>query len=102
MATLRIVEYSDLARDNDGRPMPIPAEPSLKVQVVTFTTSTQSAALLNNTKFVRLESSVDAYVAFGSAPTATATNGRIPANTVEYRGVAAVQGLKIAVYDGSS
>ena len=102
MATLRIEEYENMATDAKGNVMPIPLEPSLGSQVITFTTSTQSVALRTQTKYVRLESSVDAYVKFGSNPTATASSGRIPAGTVEYRGVANVQGMLVAVYDGSS
>lgn len=102
MATLRIVEYKNLAVDGRGNIVPIPEEPSLGSQVVTFTTSTQSAAFRADTKYVRLESSADAYVKFGTNPTATAASGRIPANTVEWRGVAQVASLKVAVYDGSS
>lgn len=102
MATLRIVEYEALATDANGNAMPIPLEPSIAHQSVSFTTSTQSAALNTRTKFVRLEASADAYVLFGTNPTATATCGRIPSGVVEHRGVASVQGMKIAVYDGSS
>lgn len=102
MATMRITEYSEVATDDKGRPVPLPVEPPLRTQVVTFTTATQSAALRSDTRFVRMESSVDMFVLFGANPTATATNcGRIPANTVEWR---CVDGnvSKASVYDGSS
>lgn len=101
MATLRIVEYSSLAVDGSGHLVPIPQEPAVTRQTVTFTTAAQSATFRQETKIVRLESTVDAYVQFGTNPTATALSGRIPANAVEFRGVDG-NSSKLSVYDGSS
>ena len=69
-------------------------------QAVTFTTSTASAAFGSATNLIRVIADADVYLAFGAAPTATATAIRVPANTVEYFCVH--PGQKVACYDGSS
>lgn len=99
MATLWITEYVDQA---GGRPLaiPIPLEPAAVDQTVTFTTATQSSAFGTNTKIVRLVSSADCNVLFGSNPTATAAKQKLLAGVEYWRGVQ--PGMKVSVYDGSS
>ena len=69
-------------------------------QAVTFTTSVASAAFDEATRLIRVIADADVYLAFGAAPTATATAIRVPADTVEYFEVN--PGDKVACYDGSS
>lgn len=101
MATLFITEYLELPVDSAGRLIPIPQEPALVDQTVSFTTATQCAAFNSKTKFVRLYcADTDAYLKFGDNPTATASTAPVPAGAVEWRGV--MPGQKLSVYDGSS
>ena len=69
-------------------------------QAVTYTSSTASAAFNEATRLIRVIADADVYLAFGAAPTATANDIRVPADTVEYFEVNA--GDKVACYDGSS
>ena len=69
-------------------------------QAVTYTTSTQSTAFDDATRLVRVIADADVFLAFGAAPTATATAIKVPANTVEYFEVNA--GDKVACYDGTT
>ena len=69
-------------------------------QAVTFAASVASAAFNDATRLIRVIADADVFLAFGAAPTATATAIRLPANTVEYFEVNA--GDKVACYDGSS
>jgi len=97
MASLIITEYSNLALNGHA---PIPLEPALTEQVVTYTTSTQSAAFGEATRFVRVKPDADCNVKFGSNPTATVANQQLIADVEYWRGVKA--GHKVATYDGSS
>ena len=69
-------------------------------QAVTFAASVASAAFNDATRLIRVIADADVFLAFGAAPTATATAIRVPANTVEYFEVN--PGDKVACYDGSS
>ena len=69
-------------------------------QAVTFAASVQSTAFDDATRLVRVIADADVFLAFGAAPTATATAIKVPANTVEYFEVNA--GDKVACYDGTS
>lgn len=100
MATLNVVEFESLAEDAKGNLIPVGKGPFLASSNVTFTTSTASSAFNARTKFVRLIADADAYVVFGSSPTATATSMRIEANVAEYFGV--IAGQAVAAYDGTS
>lgn len=69
------------------------------VQNVTYTTATNSAAMTENTKVVRILSDADVYLDFnGNA--ATANSMKLLADTVEYFGVE--KGQVISCYDGAS
>jgi hypothetical protein len=94
MAKVLITESQGIMKFN----MPVQFPDS--TQAVTYTTSTASAAFASSTNLIRVIADADVYLAFGAAPTATATAIRVPANTVEYFGVHA--GQKVACYDGSS
>ncbi len=75
-------------------------EPALTTQKKAFTTATQSAAFNTDTNFVRLISTIDCHILFGTSPTATAAHEFFTANVEYWRGVG--NGDKLSVYDGSS
>ena len=76
-------------------PLPIAKLPPLVGQVVTFTTSTQSAALNAATTFVRVVADADCHIEVGSNPTATTSSTvKLTAGSAEYFGV--TPGHKIA------
>ncbi len=107
MATLNIVYYDKMAKDISGNTVLAGQEPNKGGEVVTYTTSTQSAAFPETAHILRLIADSDAYIAFGADPTATSTSPlRLEANVAEYLGIPdgnkRVSGLKLAVYDGTS
>jgi hypothetical protein len=80
MATATIVEYSKLAAI-DGGGVPIPLEPGVPnaSSPVTLAATTASSAFADGTVLVRVSAvGATCYVAFGTAPTATAANTPIP------------------------
>lgn len=83
MGLLFISEYPQNSIDTPTLVM----EPSTVSQVVTFTTSTQSAAFRTDTRMVRLHNDATSPVAFkfGTNPTAVSgTDARMAANQTEY------------------
>lgn len=88
MAKLFMTEYGSLTQTS-GAPIPVPQEPSAANQVVDFTSGvTQSAVFNGATKFVRLISDTDGYLAFGTNPTAvTGTSTLIKADQEYWFGV---------------
>lgn len=103
MSTAYLTEYARLPRDTDNDNIQAPP-PAIASQKITYTTSTQSAAFKEDTRFVRIDiedSSVGwAHVLFGENPTATASHQRFFHRDPEVRGVNG--GEKAAFYDGSS
>ena len=99
---LFITEFSGQSLDANGVFIPSVITPSLADQTVAVgASSVQSAAFNSNTRVVRLSSDVVCSVKFGSSPTATTTTMRLPANSVEYFGVAANTVIKVAVIANS-
>ena len=93
MATMYITEYGGTA--SAGGQIQVPMEPPLAVQVVTFTTSTASAALNANTKYVSIQLDAAGHIQFAATPTATtSTSRKYAADTVSFHGVNS--GLKVA------
>lgn len=91
MAVLYISEYA-----NTGGFSGVGTEPAITDQTVAIAAgSAQSNAFRANTNLVRLHTDAICSVLFGSNPTATATNKRLPAGAVEYFYVA--PGQKVAV-----
>ena len=88
MATLWIREY------DASSALPIPVEPGLVDQTVTFTTTTQSAAFGTGGLVTIIADAAFHYVV-GANPTATTSNLKVPADTLLTMKVAA--GQKIAV-----
>ena len=101
-ATCKISEYVSLVRDSSGQVVPVAKEPGVTDQSVTYTTSTASAALNESTEFVRIVCDAKAHYQFGSAPTATASDPYVAADTPEYFGVLDTGTRKVAFYDGTS
>lgn len=102
MATMIISEYARMSRDDTGNLVPVGEEPAVATQVVSFTTSTASAAFNANTEFIRVIADAKAHFAIAASPTATANSPYIASNTPEYFGLNNTSGLKIAAYDGTS
>ena len=100
MATLHIAEFTAMPTDANGSVLQIGKMPPLTTQVVTYTTTTQSAAFNSQTRFIRVIASAAAHLVFGSNPTATATAPWVAASTAEFFAVTPSQ--KVAAYDGSS
>lgn len=93
MANLYITEYSNLGLNGNA---PIPQEPAVTGQNVSFTTSTASAAFNERTRFVRLVASADCYVKFGTGPTATTSDQFLSAEMEYFRGVPEGKAYKVA------
>lgn len=103
MAKIVITEFERLARDADNNVMQAGMMPEAASQSVTYTTSTQSAALNSRTHLVRLVADATAHVAFGENPTATASSAKLASGVEYYFGVPEHRGsMKIAAYDGTS
>jgi len=107
MATVQIAEYEDMAEDARGEPVAAGMEPRVTQQTVTYTTSTQTAALNRRTRFVLITTDgTKAHFRVGVNPTSTAADPHVAANGALFIGVRPnlVRGgtLEIAFYDGSS
>lgn len=95
---LYISEYSHLARDAAGNVIAAGREPALAEQDVDISSpSAQSAALNDETRFVRVHADVACNILFGADPTATVDIKHLEANVTEFFGVQAGQSIKIAV-----
>lgn len=74
MAKLHITEFSNLQNavgvGHAQESAQLPMLPPVAQQVVTFTTTTQSAALNASTRFVRLIADADCHIEVGANPTA--------------------------------
>lgn len=88
MATLWIREY-----DNSSA-LPVPVEPGIADQAVTFTTTTQSAAFASRTGLITIIADAAFHYVVGDSPTATTSNLKVPADTLVTMKVTA--GQKIA------
>ena len=101
MANLHITEFSAIPKAPDGKPLFIAAMSSIvTTQVVSFTTTTKSAAFKSRTSFIRVYTDTKAFLEFGSDPTATNQSIPIGSNAPEY--FAVKSGKKLAVHDGTS
>ena len=96
MPNLYITEFNLEGVDAMGRLMPAARTIPIAEQKVTFTTSTQSAALNASTTLVRLHTDGACSIAFGTNPTATTSNMRMALDQTEYFAVQPGTGLKIA------
>lgn len=94
MAVLYISEYPSFSAVSVSQ---IGNEPSTDQTVAIAAGSAQSTAFKNNTTIVRLHTDAICSVAFGTNPTAAATNKRLPANAIEYFQIPLGQAYKVAV-----
>jgi hypothetical protein len=95
---LYISEYSHLATDAAGNVIAAGREPAVAEQDVDVDgTSSQSAALNAQTRFVRVHADVACNILFGADPTATVDIKHLEAGVTEFFGVQAGQAIKIAV-----
>lgn len=100
MATLHITEFESLPVDGNGNVLHIAKMPAHTQPIVSYTTSTQSAAFSARTRFIRVIASAAAHLEFGDNPKAVVGDMWIPASTPEFFAVKG--GHKLAAYDGSS
>lgn len=90
MAKLYVTEYTGVGPDG------IANEPELTTQVVTFTTTTQSAAFSASTSLVRIHTDAICSILFGTNPTATTSTKRMVAGQTEYFRVPLNKAYKVA------
>lgn len=96
MATMYITEYKEMPTFSYEAAQ-IPMEPALAVQAVTFTTTTASAVLNAETRFVSIQLSANGHIHFDPAAVATTSTSRLhEANAVSFHGVPRNQAYKIA------
>lgn len=100
MAKLHITEFIALPRTAYNTSIPVGDMPPAASQVVTFTSSTASAAFNAQTRFIRVIADAKCHLSFGAAPTADANDEYIAADSAEYFGV--VESQKVAGYDGTT
>lgn len=97
MAVLYITEYAE-AGTSGGMAIGVGSEPPITEQTVAIAVgSNQSNAFTKNTKLVRIHADAICSIAFGTNPTATATNRRLAANQTEYFDLKNSPGFKVAV-----
>lgn len=97
MATLYISEYANGAA-SDGQLSNFLMEPAIAEQTVAIAAgSAQSAAFNPTTRFVRLRTDAICSVRFGTNPTATAANARMPVGSEVVMGVPQGLTYKVAV-----
>lgn len=100
MATAKISEYEEMPIDTSGDTVPIPREPAVATQNISFTTNTVSAAFNTKTKFIRVIADAKAHFDIGATAAATAASPYLAADVAECFGVR--RGDVIAFYDGAS
>ncbi|MEN9923921.1 MAG: hypothetical protein RL268_47 [Pseudomonadota bacterium] len=95
MAKLYITEFSALPIDLNLATPQLAKLPGLVDQVVTYSTSTQSAAFAEKTRFIRVHTDSDCHIQAGSDPVASGGHVKLIAGQTEYFGV--TPGDKLAV-----
>ena len=86
MAKAYISEYSTVPVIA-GRAVPTGNEPAIAEQVVTYSTTTQSAAFNAKTIYIRVHTDSICSYEFGTNPTATTSTPRMAAGSTEFFGV---------------
>lgn len=85
MSKLWITEHRRLTRSSDGHIMQIPGEYGVDQTPVDFSGgAAQSAVFAATTTYISICPDATCSIAFGSNPTATANNRRIPLNFFGY------------------
>ena len=97
MAYMYITEFATSGIDAKGRTIPVAKQlPIAEQRVDVSGVSAQSAALNEDTTFVRINVDSPTAILFGVNPTALATSMRMSTDQTEYFSVEANRGLKIA------
>ncbi len=96
---LYITEYENVLQINGVSPIAL--EPALATQVVSYSTSTQSAAFNARTRFVRLHTDAICSIEFGTNPTATTSTRRMAAGQTEYFAVPPNASYEVAAIDNT-
>jgi hypothetical protein len=91
-----ITEYRDLMNVPSDAAQ-IAKEPVVAEQKITLGAATASSAFNAATRIVRVHCTAGCSISFGTAPVATTSMQRIPADGVEYKGIPAGQSYKISV-----
>lgn len=98
MATLYITEFNNIPTSNNATGIQVAAQPPVASQTLAISGSSgASSAFGKNTNFVRIHTDAICSITFGTAPTATTSLGRMPADSTEYFGVPQGQSYKVAV-----
>jgi hypothetical protein len=97
MPRLWITEYTGLAADGQGSPVPVPAEPS-HTQVLDYGAPTLSRPFRPETVLVRIVGNADAFVSFGASPVCGVDSELIMARCEAFRRVRG--GHCVAAFDG--
>lgn len=98
MAVLYITEFAAQMRDDAGYVAPAPDLPVVAEQTVAIGAGSVASSAFNaKTRFIRLCADAVCSVAFGTSPTAAATNMRLPANVPYDLGVPKGASYKVAV-----
>lgn len=101
-----IREYKELARERYGGPgvcIPAGKEPALgqQTKIDASGVSQQSAVFDSETTFVLVTTDEICHITFGTNPTATTNDHRMPADSTQFFGVERSGGLKLAVIAGT-
>jgi hypothetical protein len=98
MAVLYVAEFSDMGVTRNAQPIQMAAQTPVAEQTVAIGgASVASSAFNAQTQFVRVHTDAICSIAFGTAPTATATKARMAAGATEYFSVPPGQSYKVAV-----
>lgn len=85
MATLYITEFERAGSGDNAGTIPAPLEPSLADQTVTISgASADSSALNASTRLVMVHTDTACHIDIGTAPTATTSKRRLPADTTVF------------------
>ncbi len=98
MATLYVAEFADVSFPQ-GNLLPVANVPPVAEQIVSISGSSTPCtnAFASKTQYVQITTDAICSIAFGTAPTATTSNMRLPANMTIYFGVPKGQSYKVAV-----
>lgn len=88
MTKVYVSEYATMPKDSGGNIIPVPAEPPLNEQVIDYTAGAATITVGVQTRYVRLNNDSICSLRFDGS-SATTSNARSPADTIEYKGVQA-------------
>lgn len=97
MAFAYITEYQSMPVVIMGQVAQVPMEPPLAEQTVVIGAEAKSAAFNASTTLVRVHVDAISSILFGTAPTATTSKQRLPANLVQWHGVPKGASYKVSV-----